>query len=290
MALRSSFVPEQGIMEKGWIVIIQRWRLVIFYVLAYAISWIPGFIYAVLNTQGPFGSPLTPVLLLLATSYGPTIAALLTLALLRDPAETSAFRRHLFTWRAGIGWYALALVLPAALWAIGTLLSDAYSRDSVVFTPIAAAAFPLLLLANAGEEIGWRGFAFPQLLIPFGPLTASLIFGVLWAGLHLPLYVTMLDRFAILIPLFVALSVIMAWIYLRTGQGVLIMLVFHSSLDTVQFVLPLGASAHGTQTFAAIALTFVVAAALVLLRTGPNLGRPDATERSAQKNGLTTAD
>ena len=73
----------------------------------------------------------------------------------------------------------------------------------------------------------------------------------------------------------------MAWIYLRTGQGILIMLVFHSSLDTMQFVLPLGASTHGTQTFAAITLTFVVAAAMVLWRTGPNLGRPDAKERAA---------
>jgi membrane protease YdiL (CAAX protease family) len=103
----------------------------------------------------------------------------------------------------------------------------------MVFTPIAAAAFPALLLANAGEEIGWRGFAFPQFLVPFRPLAASLIFGVLWAGIHLPLYVTALDRFAIVIPLFVALSVIMAWICLRTGQGVLIMVVFHSSLDTM---------------------------------------------------------
>jgi membrane protease YdiL (CAAX protease family) len=261
---------------------VRRWRLMIFYVLAYAISWIPGFTYAALNAQGPFTNPATPVLLLLATSYGPTLAALLTLALLHDPHETRAFRRHLLTWRAGIGWYALALVLPAALWAIGALLSDAYARDSVVFMPIAAAAFPGLLLANAGEEIGWRGFAFPQLLIPFRPLTASLIFGVLWAGIHLPLYIMALDRFAIVIPLFVALSVIMAWIYLRTGQGVLIMIVFHSSLDTMQFVLPLGSSAHGTQTFAAIALTCVSVAALVLWRTGPDLGHPIAKEAAAQ--------
>jgi hypothetical protein len=73
----------------------------------------------------------------------------------------------------------------------------------------------------------------------------------------------------------------MAWIYLRTGQGVLIMVVFHSSLDTMQFVLPPGSSAHGTQTFAAIALTCVVAAALVLWRTGPDLGRPIAKETAA---------
>jgi membrane protease YdiL (CAAX protease family) len=273
--------PWQRTTEKGRVDMLRRWRLVIFYALAYAISWPPGFVYASLTAHGSSSSPLIPVVLL-AASYGPTLAALLTLALLHDPTETRAFRRHLLTWRAGIGWYVLALLLPAALWAIGALLSDAFSGESMVFTPIAAAAFPALLLANAGEEIGWRGFAFPQLLVPFRPLTASLIFGVLWAGIHLPLYVMALDRFAIVLLLFAGLSVLMAWIYLRTGEGVLIMIVFHSSLDTMQFVLPLGSSAHGTQTFAAIALTCVVAAALVLWRTGPNLGRPNAKEIATQ--------
>jgi uncharacterized protein len=253
---------------------VRRHRVVFFYLLAYAVSWIPGFTYAALAAQGPFASQVTPFLLLLATSYGPTVAALLMLALLREPEETRAFRRHLFAWRAGVGWYALALLLPAALWAIGTLLADVIFGGGVVFTPIAAAAFPALLLANAGEEIGWRGFAFPHLLSGMRPLTASLVFGVLWAGIHLPLYVTVLGRFAVLIPMFLGLSVIMAWIYLRTGQGVLLMLLFHASLDTVQFVLPLGPAAHGDQTFVAIMLTIVAMAALVLWRTGPDLGQP----------------
>jgi hypothetical protein len=98
------------------------------------------------------------------------------------------------------------------------------------------------------------------------------------AGIHLPLYVTVLGRFAVLIPMFLGLSVIMAWIYLRTGQGVLLMLLFHASLDTVQFVLPLGKAAHGDQTFVAIMLTIVAMAALVLWRTGPDLGQPRIKE------------
>jgi len=253
---------------------VRRHRVAIFYLLAYAISWIPGFTYAALSAGGPFASQVVPFLLLLATSYGPTLAALLTLALLREPEEARAFRRHLGAWRAGVGWFALVLLLPAALWAAGTLLAAAIFGGGVAFVPVAAAAFPAILLANAGEEIGWRGFAFPHLLARLRPLVASLVFGVLWAGIHLPLYLTVLGRFAVLIPMFLGLSVIMAWIYLRTGQGVLPMLLFHSSLDTVQFVLPLGQAAHGEQAFAAIMITIVAMAAVVLWRTGPDLGRP----------------
>ena len=86
---------------------VSRHRVVVFYLFAYAISWIPGFTYAILYARGPFASPLVPVLLLLASSYGPALAAVLTLALLREPGETSRFRRHLVTWRAasaGMDW------------------------------------------------------------------------------------------------------------------------------------------------------------------------------------------
>jgi membrane protease YdiL (CAAX protease family) len=254
---------------------IQRHRLVVFYLLAYVISWIPGFAYAALAARGSFSSPAVPVLLLLATSYGPALAALLMLALLRDPKETQGFRHHLSAWRAGVGWYILALILPAALWAAGSLLASA-EFGGIAFLPAAAAAFPALLLANAGEEIGWRGFAFPHLLAGLKPIPASLVFGVLWAGIHLPLYVTALDRFAILIPMFVGLSVLMAWIFLNTGQGLLPMLVFHSSLDTSQFVLPLDQTTHGFQSFATIMLLTVAAALIVIWRAPSLAGRSQA--------------
>ncbi len=69
----------------------------------------------------------------------------------------------------------------------------------------------------------------------------------------------------------------MAWIFLRTGQGVLLMVLFHASLDTMQFVMPIAETPNGTLTFAAIAAVGIVVAGIVISRVGRDLGsrRPE---------------
>jgi membrane protease YdiL (CAAX protease family) len=45
-----------------------------------------------------------------------------------------------------------------------------------------------MLLAAAGEEIGWRGFALPRLLERRGPLGATLVLAAVVAVWHLPMF------------------------------------------------------------------------------------------------------
>ncbi|MCA1379151.1 CPBP family intramembrane glutamic endopeptidase, partial [Bradyrhizobium sp. IC4060] len=50
---------------------------------------------------------------------------------------------------------------------------------------------PLLLVLwltdGLGEETGWRGYTLPRLLHRAGPVVASCLLAVVWAGWHLPL-------------------------------------------------------------------------------------------------------
>ena len=78
-----------------------------------------------------------------------------------------------------------------------------------------------------GEEIGWRGFAYPRLAARLGPVKGSLVLGVVWGIWHLGM---MFTPGALPDPTLVALfslelalwSVVIAWLYERGGRGLLV--------------------------------------------------------------------
>ena len=84
--------------------------------------------------------------------------------------------------------------------------------------------------------MGWRGFALPRLQHRFGWLTASLIVGVIWAGVHLPLWLIPDFGFAgQSVPLYfiqvTALSVMLAWLYNATGRSLLATTLAHAAAN-----------------------------------------------------------
>ncbi len=94
--------------------------------------------------------------------------------------------RHL-----GLRQWPIAILLPVA--AIGTSFGIARLLGVVRFVdlgsylldaPISLAVLTVLVL---GEEIGWRGFLFGELLTTTPPRRAALIVGIVQAAFHLPL-------------------------------------------------------------------------------------------------------
>ena len=69
-----------------------------------------------------------------------------------------------------------------------------------------------------GEEFGWRGYALPLLEKRFGPVAGCAVLGVLWAGWHLPLF---LSRGWTTSPF---------WIYVLIVTGLSIIIGFSSNL------------------------------------------------------------
>ena len=96
---------------------------------------------------------------------------------------------------------------------------------------------------QAGEEIGWRGYALPRLAARLGFARGSVVLGIIWALWHIPLFfIPGVDNYGQSIPLFVvavtALSVAMAWLYVQTGGSLLLAMLMHSAINQTTLVVP----------------------------------------------------
>jgi membrane protease YdiL (CAAX protease family) len=121
------------------------------------------------------------------------------------------------------------------------------------------------LLPAFAEELGWRGVAAPKLLAGkrqrLAPLTAGLGLGVVWAALHLPLYLPghIYDGVPLwpLPVIIVSYSVLLTWVFHAVLNG---------ATPITGGVDPIQAWELRAAVFAAIALAVAVIA-------GPNLTR-----------------
>jgi membrane protease YdiL (CAAX protease family) len=95
---------------------------------------------------------------------------------------------------------------------------------------------------QAGEEIGWRGYALPRLASRLGLPWASIVLGIVWASWHLPLfYVPLEGNYGQSFPLYVAavtaLSVAMAWLYWRTNGSLLLTMLMHAAVNNTSGIV-----------------------------------------------------
>ena len=189
--------------------LIRRHEVLAYYLIACALSIGLGLL---LNVSLLFG---------LLALFGPTVAALVVARTAEGRAGVRAIREAIGRWRVAPGWYAAAIGLPLAGFAIGHLLYVAAGNAPLsipgAITPISILLFFLVI----GEEIGWRGFMLPALLRRRSPLEATLIVAGAWAAWHSPLYFipgmpSYGTPFLPFVVWVVALSFLLTWVWLGT--------------------------------------------------------------------------
>ena len=217
----------------------RRDLLVPFFILTFAITWgLGAFIMLLPNlAETLFGKLSAASPIFIVAVAGPTIAASI-LSLVRGGfSGLRALYAQWTKWGFGIQWYALILIgIPL----INYLITRVAGHGPVpnLSTPSSLLGFLVLqfVLGPLGEELGWHGFAFPRLIKRFSPLTASLVFGIIWGVWHLPaFFVSGLPQSDLGIPVFLVratfLAILGAWIFIRTGQNVPSMVLFHFMLN-----------------------------------------------------------
>jgi membrane protease YdiL (CAAX protease family) len=257
---------------------VKRHPLLIFFALAFAISWISMlFVIGPSGILGTTEQAEVPLLfMILAMLVGPSVAGILLTGLVYGKAGFRELLSRLLRWRVGVRWYAVAL-LTAPILATATLF--ALSLTSPVFLPGIVTTddkASLLLFGIAGglmvgclEELGWTGFAIPQLRLRYAVLTTGLIMGVLWGAWHLliPGYLTIFPAFFWSVVILPAYRVLMVWVYDRNGS-LLVAMLMHASLSaSVPLILmPLAISGVPLLTwYLVLAVELWIAAAAVAI-------------------------
>ena len=202
-----------------------------------------------LSRDLPAGAGLGPVAraLVFIGAITPSLVALALTARAEGDAGVRALLGRIGLWQVGGRWYVfaigymLAIRLAAAL--IHRLVTGAWPRFNFDAWPIVAVAIVLSTWVQAGEEIGWRGFALPRLAARLGLAGASLVLGAIWAVWHLPLfYLRGADSYGqsfvgYLLGV-IALSVAMAWLYWRTGGSLLLVMLMHAAINNTMELVP----------------------------------------------------
>jgi len=228
--------------------------LVKFFILTYAVMW-TCFI-TVAAAAIPARRPLGALLVLLG-AFAPSLVALGLTARAEGVRGIRTLLAGVLRWRVAPQWYLFAAgyipaikLTVALVHRVATGAWPRFGNEAWYIIPLAIAfSTPF----QAGEEIGWRGYALPRLAASFGLARASLLLGLIWACWHLPQFFipeadTYRQSFFVYVLQVTALSVAMAWLYARTNGSLLLAMLLHSAVNNAKDIVP-SAAPGATNTF-----------------------------------------
>ena len=216
-----------------------EYRLPLFFLLTYVLSW----------WSVPFANGgLLP--------HGPALAAVIVLATV-DRHGIKGFWHRITHWRAG--WWtvigpAVILGYQGAAFVVNLLLGATIAQ--LPHLPSAGTVVELLLIGGLWEEIGWSGYALPNLQKRFtgrpnGPLMAALVVAVFRAIWHLPLFLYGKIFWFDILTFTIAFQLLIAWIYNRSGGSVPAVMWFHLTSNVVGSIMsPVFTGAERTAYYA----------------------------------------
>jgi membrane protease YdiL (CAAX protease family) len=179
-------------------------------------------------------------------------AWILSGAFTRDPGVRELLHSlvHPGNWRwqvvAFFFWPAILLIPAAIAHLFHAPLTWPQHRDTIwLSTAYGGIAFLNAFLFTAAlEEPGWRGFLLPRLQQRFSPLLASLLVWFPWTLWHAPLdfhrpfRFNLVDYLLLRVVFLIPITIILTWLYNRSGANLLTVVIFHAAMNTFPSVLP----------------------------------------------------
>jgi membrane protease YdiL (CAAX protease family) len=255
-------------------------RLLAYFLLTFLVSWSVWFAASGLAAPGNTGifGGRGPVFLL--GVFAPGLVALAFTVQAEGRAGVSRLLARIGHWRVDARWYAVAIgyfaVIKLAAALVYRIVTDEwppFGDTPIVLIPLGIAVSTWV---QAGEEVGWRGYALPRLAAYLGLGGASLVLGVVWAAWHAPLFVlpdsgSTGQSFLVYLLQVVAMSVVLAFVYWKTNGSLLLVMLMHASMNNTTGIVPAAvggaispiAFGGSLVAWATVALSWAVAAPLL---------------------------
>jgi hypothetical protein len=258
--------------------------LVVTYVISWAL-WVP----MALSSQGIIPIQIPSLLGIVIGGISPSLTAIALTIIEGGKEGIQDLLARSLRWRVAIQWYLFTLFAPAVIMLCAIVLNTLLENTPLELPKIgnwaavvALFLFTLIFGGPLGEEIGWRGYVLPRLLINRNALLASLIVGALWGLWHLPLF-WIRGSLQADIPIgwfmvsILAESILYTWVHIHTRGSLLLVILFHAAVNTWArlILLPLL-----TDSLSPLLLTFgleiILAVTVVVLARLKFLSKPSA--------------
>ncbi|MBX3134515.1 MAG: CPBP family intramembrane metalloprotease [Gemmatimonadaceae bacterium] len=255
-------------------------RLLAYFASTFFVTWSLWLLASRLAAPGNTGffGGQGPVFLL--GVFAPAIVALAFTARAEGRVGVAQLLARIGHWRVSARWYVFAIVYFAVIKLSAAVVHRLLTGEWPLFgtTPavILLLGIAFSTLAQAGEEVGWRGYALPRLSAYLGLGGASLALGVVWAAWHIPLFVlpdsgSTGQSFLVYLLHVMALSVAVAYLYWKTDGSLLLVMLLHSAVNNTTGIVPTAvggtiapvAFGGSLVAWATVAISWVVAVPLL---------------------------
>ena len=271
--------------------LIKKNPVISYFILTFIISWGGILILIAIN-----GMPATEAeaqaqlpLAIMTFLLGPCISGLVMIGIVHGRAGYRNLVSRMSKWRVSVAWHAIALLLAPAVFVAAHFILSLFSPvylPGFMTTPDSSALIFLGIMSGIMvgilEELGWFGFAIPEMRKRKSPLAVGLSVGIIWGAWHImtndiwaiktysgeipTVLYAVLSALSFLIGQLPPFRILMVWAYERTGS-LFLMMVMHFSLTACAITFAPSAMT-GWQVFIysmTVAAVFWVIAATVVL-------------------------
>lgn len=219
-------------------------RLAGFFLLTYAVSWA---VWLPLAWWAP--SEVTRQSLLVAGTFGPSIAAAMLIVVRRGRAGLRSEIAQQWKWRLPAPLWVLILLAPAVIVLMAIAIAQGlgappgeWNDPGQLYLTVPVFLYVVVFGGPLGEEFGWRGFALPHLERRIHPTAAVVLLGLIWGLWHLPLFwiegtVQQLTPITAFLAQTTVTSVIYGWLW-NTTKSLPAVVAVHAATNTTVGLLP----------------------------------------------------